>query len=81
MASLPSVGESFSVARDRSVGERAGVNDQLGTMIGIGSWRGTALRPLERPPYLGGFAQLDPYGGVVARILPAAHTAIDTGSA
>src|SRR6266446_10769896 len=40
-----------------------------------------ALRHLGRPPHLGGFAQLDPYGCVVACILSAAHTAIDTGSA
>src|SRR5712671_7969122 len=49
-------------------------------MTEIGSGRGMTARRLGHP-HLGGVAQLDPYGGVVARICPTTHTAINTGSA
>src|SRR6266404_6158245 len=40
-----------------------------------------ARSTLGRPPHLGGFLQLDPYGGVVACILLTTHAAIDTAGA
>jgi len=67
------------------MGERVAVNDQQRATNGIGRgcipsfWRMARDRPGD-PPRLGGFAQLDPYGCMIARILFVTHIPVDTGS-